>query len=271
MEVKKFLAIRRDDRFSPNSVENDRRILQAACHEIAGLLGLEEDIRMMDEAELPIFPDAVDCYISMARSDEALQVLAEKESKGCIVVNTPGSVKHCQRSRLNHLMHENQIPMPGEKSSGSYWLKRGDAAAQSSKDVVFCPDEKSLEHAKDAFLARGISDMVVSAHVPGDLVKFYGVGTRFFKYFYPSDDGMFKFDNEVRNGKAHHYAFDNDALRADVSRLAELARIDVYGGDAIIREDGRYYIIDFNDWPSFSRCREEAAKAIAGEIVSKLL
>ena len=29
-----------------------------------------------------------------------------------------------------------------------------------------------------------------------------------------------------------------------------------------MREDGSYVIIDFNDFPSFSRCRDEAAKAI---------
>jgi len=42
-----------------------------------------------------------------------------------------------------------------------------------------------------------------------------------------------------------------------------MVKIDVYGGDAIIDAEGRISIIDFNDWPSFSRCREEAADAIA--------
>ena len=46
-------------------------------------------------------------------------------------------------------------------------------------------------------------------------------------------------------------------------RLAAVIGLDVYGGDCIVRSDGTFAIIDFNDWPSFSRCREEAAKAIA--------
>ena len=46
-------------------------------------------------------------------------------------------------------------------------------------------------------------------------------------------------------------------------RLSQLVGVEVFGGDAIIDEQGRFYIIDFNDWPSFSRCREEAAMAIA--------
>ena len=36
----------------------------------------------------------------------------------------------------------------------------------------------------------------------------------------------------------------------------------IYGGDAIIADDTAY-LIDLNDWPSFSACREDAAKAIA--------
>lgn len=39
--------------------------------------------------------------------------------------------------------------------------------------------------------------------------------------------------------------------------------VDVYGGDCIVRPDGTFCVIDFNDWPSFSRCRGEAAEAIA--------
>ena len=36
----------------------------------------------------------------------------------------------------------------------------------------------------------------------------------------------------------------------------------MYGGDAIVTSDGDFYIIDFNDWPSFASCREAAAEAI---------
>lgn len=119
------------------------------------------------------------------------------------------------------------------------------------------------------FRRRGIEDMVISAHVEGDLVKFYGVGERMFRYYYPSDDGISKFGDEARNGQARHYAFSQTALRKTVAQLAELAGVAVYGGDAIIDEHGSFYIIDFNDWPSFSRCRDEAARAIVQEILEK--
>ena len=37
--------------------------------------------------------------------------------------------------------------------------------------------------------------------------------------------------------------------------------------DVIIDEEGGFWFIDFNDFPSFSACREMAAKAIAKRIV----
>lgn len=123
----------------------------------------------------------------------------------------------------------------------------------------------------EAFAARGIKNVVVTAHVKGDLVKFYGVrGTEFFKTYYPGDDGMSKFGDELVNGKPAHYDFDTEKLKADAEKTAELIDIDIYGGDCIIREDGSYAIIDFNDWPSFSRCREEAADAMADVICKKM-
>ena len=111
--------------------------------------------------------------------------------------------------------------------------------------------------------SRGITDYVVSAHVVGDLVKFYGVGQGdFFRWYYPTDDGQTKFGDEHHNGTAHHYRFQENALQHEVQRLAAAVGVDVYGGDAIIRADGSFCLIDFNDWPSFSRCRDAAADAI---------
>ena len=48
----------------------------------------------------------------------------------------------------------------------------------------------------------------------------------------------------------------------------------VYGGDCVVSATGEIRIIDFNDWPSFARCREEAgpeiAKCIYNRIIDKL-
>ena len=55
----------------------------------------------------------------------------------------------------------------------------------------------------------------------------------------------------------------NDDIATRASRVLSLP---IYGGDAIITPDGNIHLIDFNDWPSFSSCRDEAAKAIAKRI-----
>lgn len=254
-------AVLRDERFSPRSVEKDRAILEAVAARLDGWA----DVCFVREQDLDGLGTA-DGYVTMARGGQALRLLAEQERRGKPVVNSAEGVMRCQRSRLDALMRQHHVPMPPLTGHDGWWLKRGDTAAQSKDDVRFCKDEAQLEQAKADFRRRGVTDWVVSAHVVGDLVKFYAVRGGFFRHYYPADDGISKFGDEAVNGKAHHYAFDAAALQRDAARLAGLINVDVYGGDAIVDSHGRYYIIDFNDWPSFSRCREEAAEAIANDI-----
>lgn len=257
----KVIGIQRAEKFSPNSVEKDRAILEAVVSHFNGKIISEEDNNLSDFA-LSIKPDMV---FTMARDGRTLDLLDELEEKGTKVINPAEGVRNCQRSRLDKLMKENNLPVPPTINSGhGWWLKRGDVAAQSHADVVFCKDEESLVKAKKDFCQRGITDMVVQAHIPGDLVKFYGVeGSGFFWTYYPSDDGQSKFGDEKINGESHHYFYDKGYLQSIAERTSRLVNTPVYGGDAIIKSDGDFVIIDFNDWPSFSRCRDEAAVAIA--------
>ncbi len=275
---KTIVAVRRDDRFSPNSAEKDRAILALASERLAERLGGSGSVtvRMVDETDLkqesaaPALSAASIIILSMARSEEALQRLSKLEQQGACVVNTPQGVRTCQRSVLDRLMRQYHVAMPPREGNEGYWLKRGDAAAQSKDDIVYCRDSEELEKARRQFARRGITDVVVSAHVAGDLVKFYGVqGTEMFRIFYPGDDGLTKFGDEERNGKPHHYTFSEETLRQEAGRLATLTGVTVYGGDAIVSKDGKLSIIDYNDWPSFSRCRDEAAEAIAQAVESK--
>ena len=137
--------------------------------------------------------------------------------------------------------------------------------------MVFAENEEELRNKISEFELRGIGDYVVSAHVEGDLVKFYVVvGSGFFRYFYPTDDGDSKFGDEQHNGAARHYRFSTTDLQQASEQLATAVGVDVYGGDCIVREDGSWCIIDFNDWPSFSRCRDEAVDAIVSIVNKKL-
>ena len=63
----RYLAIRRDDRFSPNAVENDRAILRRASERLRELLGLADDIAMVDERHAKI--KALEEKLAQAQSD----------------------------------------------------------------------------------------------------------------------------------------------------------------------------------------------------------
>lgn len=253
----RVVGVRRALHFSPNSEEKDLAILRAVVAPWGGEIILEED------PSLPAFLATATVVFSMARTPWALSCLDEAVRQGVCVVNSPEGVRRCARSILQQIALASSVPVPPSDGMAGWWLKRGDAAAQSRADVVFCPDRPALDRALADFRSRGIADYLLQAHLHGDLVKFYGVlSTGFFRYFYPGDDGQSKFGDEARNGRPHHYAFSQRDFHAAASRLATAARCPVYGGDAIIDPTGSFVLIDFNDWPSFSRCRSEAAEAI---------
>ena len=246
----KILMIKRASRFSPNSVAKDLAILEAVGSRLRGdghqVYSVSEE--QVEENMLSRY----DCIFTMARSPETLAWLKTRDAR---IINSPEGVENSTRSRLLAIMERIGTPIPPKEGPDGYWLKRGDAATQEPGDVVYAPDNEALDQAIAAMRQRGITDYTVSAHVVGDEVKFYGVlGTGFFRYFYPSP--------------AHHYAFDVADLQREAERLAQTVGIEVYGGDCIVKEDGCFCLIDFNDWPSFSRCREDAAEAIASVLFS---
>ena len=268
---RKTLLIQRAACYSPNSEEKDLAILQeVGCFfddvKIIGEDELFENFSTDNQLISAESVGAVNAYyqiISMARSPKALDCLEQLEQRGIRVLNSSVGVRACQRSNVEKVMRENHLPLPPDKGDDGYWVKRADAAAQSKEDVCFCHDWVEVEKIKSTFMQRGITDVVAQAHVKGDVVKFYGVeGTNFFRYYYSGDDTETKFGDEERNGKPQYYPFSSSDLQADAEKLACLLQTPIYGGDAIIQEDGSYVIIDFNDFPSFSKCRKEAAKAI---------
>ncbi len=262
----KILAIYRAPRFSPNSVEKDKAILD----EVGDLLKQKGfTVNFVTEEKLTGNENA-DIIFSMGRLQQTLDILKKKEATGISVFNSPQSVASCARSYIDKLMRNNNIPAAPLTGDCGYWLKRGDQAAQQRNDVVYAANENDKTMKLSEFIQRGINDVVITAHIKGDCVKFYGIrGTGFFKTFYPCDDGDTKFDNELHNGMSQHYGFSTAHLNRDAEKLASLTGMYIYGGDCIVRQDGSYAIIDFNDWPSFSRCRHDAALAITSLIKEK--
>lgn len=270
-----LISIYRAERYSPNSVERDKAIMDAVCEKLSTRYTIykirEEDIETegmplmlrLADAHLP-HSGAPLLVLSMARSRKVLDILTQMEAEGARVINRAQAVLNATRTVIGRMMRENDIPCAPLHGDHGWWIKRGDEAAQEKGDVRFAADERERDATIEEFHKRGITDIVTTAHVRGDLVKFYGVtGTAFFHTTYPTDGGFSKFGDETRNGTSRHTPFNIAALHGDASRLAQLTGIEVYGGDCIVRSDGSYAIIDFNDWPSFSVCRHDAAEAIA--------
>ena len=267
----KNLLIQRAACYSPNSEEKDLAILQevGSLLEDATIISEDDFVNRFSTYNQSVSSESVESVnaycqiISMVRSTKALECLEQLEQSGIRVLNPSVGVRACQRSNVDKVMRENYLPLPPDKGDDGYWVKRADASAQSKEDVCFCHDWSEVEKIKSTFMQRGITDVVTQAHVKGDVVKFYGVeGTGFFRYYYSGDDTETKFGDEERNGKPQYYSFSSSNLQADAEKLACLLQTPIYGGDAIVREDGSYVIIDFNDFPSFSKCRKDAAKAI---------
>ncbi len=276
----KIAGIGRAARFSPNSVERDANILRSVMallekdegNEVFSLN--EEEISSQSEAAELImteYCEAVDCIFSMARSSEALAVLAACEDRGVRVINSARSLLRLNRRSLLALCRELQLPVPLHAVDGyagvpfPLWLKRDDSTTQQAEDVCFVSNEAALQQALRRMQADGVRHYVAEQHVTGDLVKFYGVACSDFFYTYSptARDSFSKFGQERINGEARGYAFDRETFKRDAFRLAQAAGIAVFGGDAVVQPDGRYFFVDFNDWPSFAPCRAEAARAIA--------
>lgn len=275
-----ILGISRSPRFSPNSVARDRAIFTAVAGE---LRRLGHDVRTVCEDDFRDIGRA-DAVYNMGRDGAFLAALAA--GLRVPAVNPPVALLRATRSALTRCFAEEGIPIPesrafrvGETSAAALrpfaeacpdgvWLKRGDACAQSAGDVRYLHSGAALDDALRDFARRGISEAVVCAHLRGDLVKFYGVeGTDFFYLYYPTEGKNFsKFGLEKINGAPTGFAFRSGLLKTCADRAARLSGFIVYGGDAIVLSDGSFRLIDFNDWPSFSRCCAEAARAIAARV-----
>src|SRR2546423_15495897 len=213
----------------------------------------------------------------MCQDSLAAEQLMPLESDGAVVVNRPSSALNCHRYRLVKRLSDNMVPFPrtlihassaplppsGQLEALSpdhqkVWIKRGDVHAERPEDVVAI----SLDQVADAlraFTGRGIPWVALQEHVPGPVVKFYGVTDGRFFNWYGSDAGF----------AGARPAVDENRLKALAFEAAAILGLEVFGGDVAFPEPDRPVLIDINDWPSFAPFREPAARAIAAYIIHR--
>ncbi len=290
----KILAITRGKRFSPNMADKDLAIMNMVAEELARMGHLTEFAdEEGDESQFrSLLGGHYDAVFTMLRSQKGINLLKKFEQQGIPTINSSVGISNAGRTRINRILVDAAIPTPktlivnsqeqfdeealkktlSNKLALPCWIKNGEGWAQFPDDVTFADSYTEVTE-KIELLQRRYpgGSVLLTEHLKGDLVKFYGVeGTDFFFWRYP-DPKNTKFGLEAINGTPERFNFDAMTLKRTCDKAADASRIVVYGGDCVVNADGTFRIIDFNDWPSFSACREEAAKSIAQRILKATL
>jgi len=274
--LRPLVAIYRNPSYSPlQHGVNDTAILDAtvARLETQGWRAIKTSEREVEQGCLP----AAELYLNMCQGSLAAEQLMPLECDGVVVVNRPSSALNCHRYRLVKRLGESGVPFPhtlihataaplppaGELKALSpdhqkVWVKRGDVHAERPEDVVATPLERVGE-ALRAFTLRGIRWVALQEHVPGPVVKFYGVTDGHFFDWYGAEAGF----------AGPRPAVDEHRLKALAFQAAAILGLEVFGGDVAFPEPDRPVLIDINDWPSFAPFREDAAQAIAAYITHR--
>lgn len=274
-------GVMRAGAYSPNHIGNDAAIFNAVAEHLRkrGCV-----VNVYSEDKFNAADIAEQYVVNMCREMASIHKLQSLEDEGRVVINSGYGIENCTRERMTRILMGNDIPYPdslivntdeniearmSEAGFERAWIKRADFHAMHKEDVSYVRHAQEAQEVLQEYFLRGIKRAVINRHLVGDLIKFYGVrDSQYFFWFYPFDAGHSKYGHEAINGKSQGLKFDLDYLRSICQRASEALDVTVYGGDCIVGPDGSIQIIDFNDWPSFAPCRQEAAPHIAKQILS---
>lgn len=273
----RIAAILRSPAYSPNHIGADAQILMAVC---ARLRKRGREVSVYSEPELQNGKVSEEIVIAMCRDRQSISILRQMEDSGTLIVNSPYGIENCKRGIMAPLLTQAEVGYVDsivvetdrlitgiltEAGISRCWVKRADFHSMHKEDITFARNPHEAQRVLQEYFLRGIRSAVIERHIDGNLVKFYGVrSTDFFHYYYAAGA-----DAEDEN-LPPVYGFSTDELKHNAARAADVLGIDIYGGDCIVSPSGRITIINFNDWPSFSTCTNEAAPAIASVILSKI-
>ena len=269
----RYLGVSRAELYSPNRVSGDTAVFRAVASELERH---GHEVICINEQELKSIPDGIGGIFHMARSSEALAIIGRADVP---VTNTVQAVMNCGRARQTALLQDSglipesiickTVGVPLEWNIFPCWIKRADSHAVDRDDVQFIQDAGECNNAMLGFSERGMKECVLQAHVKGWLAKFYGVRGYGLIDCYAATEREGKFGLERYNDQPDQAYVDMEALTDAANRVSDLLGVDVYGGDAVVGDDGKITIIDFNDWPSFRTCTVGAAQKIADLIMKK--
>lgn len=279
----KIAGIMRAGAYSPNHIGNDAAIFNIVAEQLRKR-GCE--MKIYSEEQFATTPIGENIILNMCRERRSIELLQKLEDDGALVINSGYGIENCTRERMTRILLGSNIPYPEslivdtdeailDRLAAAHmeqcWIKRGEAHSMHKEDVSYCRHPEEAQEVLQEYFLRGIKRAVISRHLEGDLIKFYGIaGTGFFYWFYPFVNDHSKYGYERVNGSARGTEFDIASLRAICGKAAETLDVMIYGGDCVVAPDGTIRIIDFNDWPSFAPCRADAATHIAKAIMAAI-
>lgn len=274
-------GIMRAGAFSPNHIGNDAAIFNLVADQLR-----KRGCAFTTYSEEQLIAGQVKEHIvvNMCREQRSIAKLQELEDAEDLIVNSGYGIENCTRERMTRILVGCGIPYPEslivntdegvrealvKMKMDRCWIKRGDFHAMHKEDVSYVRHPEEAQEVLQEYFLRGIKRAVINRHLEGDLIKFYGVrDSPFFFWFYPFDSGHSKYGHEAINGRSQGLHFEETDLKTICQKAAEVLDVQIYGGDCIVSTEGDIRIIDFNDWPSFAPCRNEAAPHIARAIMA---
>ena len=251
---------------------NDAAILERITSELT-----ERGVNVVSIDENEELPNDVKLVCTMSRTADTIAHLRKAEERGILVINSTEAVENCSRRCFMNILQNSAIAQPPfkivhnatelKKEYYPCWIKKSKGWSCHKDDICYARTEEEAFAAIEQMATRGVEEYIQMQHCPGDVIKFYGCGENFFHYCYPTDT---KFGKEEINGAPKHHSFDTALLRDIAQKAAKAVGLIIYGGDAIITPQGNIFIIDINDFPSFTAIREIAAKEIATLIMNKI-
>jgi glutathione synthase/RimK-type ligase-like ATP-grasp enzyme len=260
----RIIGVYREPEFSPGKIDADAAIIDEV---LAHLRSAGAETEAIDSTHFTTasLPD-VHLVIAMCQGAPALSRLASMEQGGAVTINSALAIRNCYRDLLSAGLTRAGVPTPDGALvrtaapldlkalraldlSSPIYIKRGNLHALGPNDVQRVEDLGQLQATMLQFARREIDLVYLQQEVSGEVVKFYGVGAA--EYFSAVSESGLQLNDSVKLALAH---------AASTAALA--LGLEVWGGDAVVTGDS-FRIIDFNDWPSFERVRDDAAPAIA--------
>lgn len=235
--------------------EADIAIANAAGEELKKL-GFQ--VKMLQPEKLKKNEKA-DVVFTMARGKEVCALLEGFEDREIFVINSPKSIQDTlNRWKCYQLAAANGVILPPTEVmpltefvvDKKYILKRPDRHEFTT--VISNQDE--LKKAIENYKQQGIGNVIKQEFIEGKHIKYYGIGEEVFL---------------ADNAEATEQAPVIKRIKDQAVKAANAVKLLVYGGDVLVKEDN-VYLVDINDWPSFSSIREIAAKEIAVLIANEV-